>query len=428
MRVKLKKTVLSICVLALASACEKKYDLPPVKSIEQSNKINIAQVKAKLTHEAYRFKGDSNLYVVVTADEVSGNFYKDIYVQDLTGALHVKLLNSGGLFIGDSIRINLYECLLNNYNNLIQLDSVDSEKSIVKLAAGILPKAKSLSLLQVATGGGSIHPYQSALVNITGVEFTESDRDKPYGDATGKSSVNRTLKSCDGSTLTVRTGGYAVFASQLTGKGNGTVTGILGQYGSSMQLYLRRAGDAVLSNSLCGSIPNGSNSNYLEKNFNDNSLTSSGWSVQTVSNTVVKWACSSFSGTPSYGSYAKISGYVNGTNNVSEIWLISPPIDLRNSVEALLTFETAAGKFAGSPLEILVSENYTGALPSTAQWTNISNLCAVSTTTSSYVWTKSGDVSLKAYHSGQVSIGFKYKSSATAACTYELDNIAVREK
>src|SRR3954471_15998796 len=126
--------LLLISALGICS-CKKEFDIPPVKPAETLNKINIAAVKAKYAANInYRFKSDSSLYCVITADETSGNLFKELYVKDATGALHIKLVNSGGLFIGDSIRINLKDITLNENNKLIQLDSVDTEKSIVKLA------------------------------------------------------------------------------------------------------------------------------------------------------------------------------------------------------------------------------------------------------------------------------------------------------
>ncbi len=46
-------------------------------------------------------------YGVVVGDESSGNIYKNSYVQDSTGAINLRLINPGGLYVGDSIRIYL---------------------------------------------------------------------------------------------------------------------------------------------------------------------------------------------------------------------------------------------------------------------------------------------------------------------------------
>lgn len=414
---------IGLFIFVFLVGCEKKFDIPPLKSLESNNKININQIKNKYNKGTYRFKSDSNLYCVVIADEVSGNLYKDIYVHDVTGGIHIKLVNSGGLFIGDSIRINLKDCILNDYNGLIQLDSVDTEKSIVKLASGLLPKPRPVSIKQIVPNSS----LQSCLIQLSQVEFIDTDKNTPFADAINKISGNRILKSCEGQTLTVRSSGFSSFAAKLCPAGNGTISGILSQFGTSMQLILRNLNDLQLNGPVCGSAGSGGFV-YLSKDFNDNSINTGGWTSYTVSNSAVKWACSSFSGTPSYGYFSKISGYVNGSNNNAETWLISPSIDLSNAKNAVLNFETAAGKFAGAPLDIYISQDYVGAAPSTGKWSNLSPFCVLSPTTSSYVWTASGDVSLKNYQTANVHLAFKYTSTAAGACTYELDNITIKEK
>jgi len=114
-----KYFILSSLLLLLTlvfNACKKEFDLPPLRQANDGTRINIAGIQSRYnSNSVYRFRGDTNLYCVVTADEVSGNLYKDIYVKDHSGGLHIKLVAPGGLFIGDSIRINLNGIILNNY-------------------------------------------------------------------------------------------------------------------------------------------------------------------------------------------------------------------------------------------------------------------------------------------------------------------------
>src|SRR4051812_31772366 len=127
---------LAALLFLVFSSCKKEYDVPPVKNAETGTKINVATIKSKYkTGAAYRFLSDSNLYCMVIADEVSGNLHNEFYVRDATGALHIKVLSGGGLFIGDSIRVNLKGSILNDYGGLIQLDSLDADNNVVKLAS-----------------------------------------------------------------------------------------------------------------------------------------------------------------------------------------------------------------------------------------------------------------------------------------------------
>ena len=85
------KTIVFASLLALASvSCEKEFDTPKLNPAAASREINIKQIKDKYySNINYKFKADSSLYCVVIADESTGNLYKDIYVKDVTGALHV---------------------------------------------------------------------------------------------------------------------------------------------------------------------------------------------------------------------------------------------------------------------------------------------------------------------------------------------------
>lgn len=421
-----------LLVLLFVSSCKKEYDIPPVKPIGSGSFINIAGIKAKYSSNInYTFKGDSNLYCVITADEVSGNLYKDIYVKDATGGLHVKLISSGGLFVGDSIRINLKGAILNEYNKLIQLDSVDTDKSIVKLASGYNPQPAIATIDQISAsiGANGISSFQSKLIKIENVEFSNADQNQLFADPIGKASMNRILKSCSNKTLTVRTSGYSNFAAKTVPSGNGSIIGIVSQFGTTMQFTIRNYNEVNMNGALCSatsptSTPTPSNS-ILIKDFNDNSISSGGWTSYTVTNGSVKWAVSTFSSvsTP----FAKISGYVNSANSNSESWLISPTMDLSSKSNPVLSFNTAAGKFAGPPLDILVSTNYSSGAPSTATWTSIGASCVLSPTTTSYVWTPSGNASLNSFKTSTTRVAFKYTSTTSGATTYELDDIVVKE-
>ncbi len=412
--------------MLLFSSCKKEFDTPPLRSAAAANKINIANMKAKYSPGVnYKFKADSSLYCVVTADEASGNLYKEIYVKDITGALHVKFLASGGFFIGDSIRIDLRGTILNEYNKLIQLDSVDSENNIVKLASGYKPTPAVMTINQINTAASTAtNGVQAKLVKIDNVEFVEPDRNVTYADANGRSSLSRTIRSCDGQTLAIRTSGYASFADRLTPSGNGSIVGIVSQFGNSMQMIVRNADEVLLYGNVCTTTPTTppAGNTYVLKDFNDNSLTSGGWTSYTVTNNAVKWVTSTFSG----ATFAKVSGYVNSANTISESWLISPALDLSSATDPMLSFQTAAGKFSGDPLEVMVSVNYSGGLPGSASWTKLS--CSLSPTTSSYIWTPSGEVPLNSYKNAATRIAFKYVSSTTGAATYELDDVVIKEK
>lgn len=415
-----KQRFLFLTLLALGlgfASCKKEFDTPPVKDAASADKINIAGIKAKFKSSInYKFKADSNLYCIVTADEVSGNLYKDIYVKDLTGALHIKMINSGGFFIGDSLRINIKGAVLNEYNNLIQLDSLDSETNIVKLASGYNPQPEVMTIQQIIANTSETNAVQSKLVQINNVEFISADQNQPLADALGKASLNRVIKSCDNKTLTVRTSGYANFAASNCPAGNGTIIGIVSQFGSTMQLIIRNYSELNMSGSLCGTT--GTNTGtYLFKNFDDNSMSSGGWTEQKVSGSI-GWSTATFGSQ----TFAKISNFVSSANTACENWLISPAINLSNATNPMLTFDNAY-KFAGAPLECHVSTNYTGGAPSTATWTKLT----FALSPGNYTFVPSGSLPLAPYKSSNTRIAFKYTGTNSDGSTWEIDDVLVKE-
>ena len=416
----LHNILIALFCLIFASSCKKQYDTPPVALANDGARVTIKQIKAKYyTNINYKFKNDSNLYCVVIADEVSGNLYKEIYVRDASGAIKVKLKNAGGFYTGDSIRINLKGIYLNEYNRHIQLDSVDKEKSVVKLASGLSPQPISTSLEQINLNTAATNTLQSQLVRLNNVEFIEEDKNQAFADAVGLQSKNLILRSCSNQTLTVRTSGYANFAAAKSPAGNGQVIAIVSQFGDEngdMQLLLRNSKELNMAGVSCTPTLG---TNYLGKDFNDNSISSGGWSNVNV-NGNVNWSTSIQGGAAN--PYGRISNFISGANQTCETWLISPAINLSASTNPVLSFRNAFN-YSGDPLAVYVSTNYTSGNPSTAAWTKLN----FTLSGGNWAFVNSGNVNLSAYKTVTTKIGFKYTGTNNNGSTWEIDEVLVKE-
>lgn len=432
----MKLTHILLGLTLLIYSCKKEYDHPPLKGINDGAKITIKKMKERIptfaSSYAYTFKGgDTNLYCTVISDEVNGNFYQQVFAQDdAGGAIQINLKESGGVYTGDNIRINLNQISLVSANNMIYLDSVDASKSIVKISSGnrVQPKTTTLSqLLTYSANPGHTASLQSQLVELNGVEFKPNPLYSTFADAIGKTSVNQTLTTCEaGQTLILRTSGRSNFAGKSLPNGNGKIIGIVTQYNSTMQLTLRDYKEVNMIGPLCSSpINTNVTSAILHKDFNDFSISSGGWTVYSVSNTAVGWTTSTFS--TSTTPFAKISGFTGGVNTNSENWLISPVINLSSTQNPVLTFQSAA-KFSGTTLDVLVSTNYVSGNPSSGNWVSLSPNFVLSPSSGNYLWTPSGSVLLSGFKTNTTRIAFKYRSTTVGATTYELDDILVKEK
>jgi hypothetical protein len=393
------------------TACKKDFDSPPKKEIPVGNVLTISALKALHTGTSIKFTEDYSVYGVVTADETSGNLYKNIFMQDATGAINVRLLTSGGVYQGDSIRLYLKGCVLSKYNGMMQVDSVNADNNIIKQATGKSVVAQSVSISQINTS------LQSRLIRLDSVEFIPNDAAKTFADAINQQSKNLTLEDCSGATVIMRNSGYANFAGSLTPIGKGTVYAIVGEFNGTMQLYIRSLNDVNLSGPRCP----GSVIPYISKDFEDNSITSAGWHVEQVSGTNINWTTATFGGS----TFAKISNYIPTVNYACENWLISPSINLSSSSVPNLYFDNAY-KYTGTPLQLMISTNYSGSgNPNLATWTNLTSSALWSS--GNYVFVNSGAVSLGAFKTNGVYIAFKYTGTNVDGSTWEVDNIKVQE-
>lgn len=420
-------------ILATAIGCKKEFDTPPVRTIPEGSVVTIAQLRAmffdQTTPTPIHFSDSAGavntVYAVVTADEQNGNLYKNVYVQDHTGAITMHLLNSGGLYQGDSIRIYLPGTVLSPYNGLLQLDSVDVDDNIVKQATGIhvAPTPTTISALLTQTGpNGNL---QSKLISLSGVEFADSTGNLTYANPVNLSSENRDLEDCNGNTTIVRSSGYANFAAQHLPTGKGTFIGIASWFGSGgnagPQLYIRDINEVQLNGPRCGTAANCAPVNSLSEDF---STVSNGLPValdcwgNTFTEGSVAWR-GKVSGTD-YSAEARLS-----LGQASTMWLVTPQI---NFTGQNLSFSSARVNWVHDGLTVWVSTDYTNDV-GTATWTEVTGAAIAGQADADNAWVPSGSVALSGAlpsgYSGTFVVAFKYQGDATNSTTYRVDNVQV---
>jgi len=406
------KTILFIITVLSATTlgCKKEYDSPPENTIPTGSIINISELRGLYQGTSIKFVGDTSVYGVVTADESSGNLYKEFYFADGSGAINVRILSSGGIYQGDSIRINIKGGLLSMYNNMLQLDSIDVDQNIIKQATNVAfnPTTTTIDMLNPA--------FQGHLVRLENVEFSSADLGSTYADATNQVSANKTLVDCNGNSILLRTSGYANFADNAISSDNGSIIAIVGVYNSDLQLYIRDINEVAFSDPRCSAGPVNA---ILVKNFDDGSVTSGGWTNYNVSG-AINWETSTAGGAPE--PFGNISNYNGSGNDPCETWLISPAVDLSGATNPSLTFENAYS-YIGDPLELYISTNYDGSSdPSTATWTQLS----FTLSTGFFSWVSSGAIDLSTHQGSATYIGFKYIGGSTDGSTWELDDIIIQ--
>lgn len=409
-------TILSVFILG----CKKEFDQPPVETIPEGSIITIAQLRDMYSGTPVHFSDTTTIFATVSMDESTGNIYKTVYIEDGTAGIELKLLSGGGLYEGDSIRINLNGTVLSDYNEMIQLDSVDVDVNIVKQAT-----QKHITPMSVALNSISAD-LQGRLVKIENVEFIGDDLGSTYADAINLFSENRYLTDCSGNQMICRTSGYADFAGEVIASGNGSIVGVIGQYGTDLQFYIRSMEEVDMDGERCtDGGPCGTPLDGLTEDFSSQSA-SSDIALNCWSNLAIQgsrlWQGKEFSG----NIYAQATAY-NSSDAVNESWLVSPEMTFANDT---LSFQSAQAFYAHDGLTVWVATNFNGADVSAASWTQI-NCTIAGSGDANYAWVNSGNIDLSAYlpngFSGTYHIAFKYLgNAATQSTNYAIDNIEIK--
>ncbi|MEQ1746368.1 MAG: DUF5689 domain-containing protein [Saprospiraceae bacterium] len=274
----LKKNFPLFLLLALliagTTACVKRdFDEPPTGGEPVSVTANTTIAALKALHVSQnggfdKITGDLIIEGTVVMDDRSGNYYKTLVIQDATGGIEVKF-NDGYLFnqfpVGRKIFIYCKDLILTDYNDLTQLTGSTVEEGGNLVDVGL---TESQVRKKVVKGPISATPpapkvvgitdlnasHISTLIKLDNVQFIAADAGKSYADPVTQFSLNRTLMNCTGGKLILRTSGYSNFAGSLTPTGSGSITGVLGIYGNTLQLYIRDESDVSMGGERCSGV------------------------------------------------------------------------------------------------------------------------------------------------------------------------------
>lgn len=391
----------------------------------------VAEVKALYQGALTQITENATLTAKVIGNDAAGNLYKYIYVEDETGGLRINI-NATSLYldrrfqIGRTVTIGLKDLYINDKNgelnlgalfngNVGQVEPADIYKHFFRTDRGIqnvTPIVKTIESLTKEDVG--------RYITIKGVQVAEADLGKTYA-ASGTTS-SRTLEDCSGNTIQLSTSGYADFgtrdfpfpaSSTEMDLGKGDVTGILSYYNGKYQIWILNLRGADFDDARCdGTLPK--KPDTIFKDGFDNNL--SNWTSVNVSGNQT-WS------TTTYGN-PRPSAYFDGSRQANEDWLISNAISLTGYKDTFFQFETD-GRYSGNPLEVYITENYTGDV-NTTNWIKADNAIFDTDLSNFNGFVGSGRISLANFEGKSIRIAFKYTSVQGASTTWELDNVEVK--
>ena len=403
-------------------------------SLREKNVISIADLKTQFatiinSDNGYKLiEKDMMIKAVVTGNDVSGNIYNQVSVQDASGAIIIAINGSGlsgYLPVGQEILVNLKGLYIGSYKKLPQIGGVNTKLSDGSLGMGKIERAIWNEHFKILNPGeadaSTVVPEEFDLTKLTDAAYMDANVGKlmtlkkvKFASANGTNvwapdDTNTSLELIDAETgkrinknnLVVRNSGYSKFANEVIPQGVFDITGIFTRYNNTWQIVLRNTDDlksVVLA--------------YLSEPFDasQGNFTIDNIKLADGVEFVWKWASAA------YG--MKASGYVNGSKQELQSRLKSPAIDLKSAKSAKLMFDQAINFASDMKQECKVQISTDG-----KTWTDL-DVQGYPTENS---WTfVSSTADLTKYCGKTIYIGFLYSSSPTSAPTWEVKNFAVK--
>lgn len=265
-------------VSAIFTGCmDNRWDIPGTdgsefgnEAVTETNLVSIAQLKQKYATVIYngsyeQFNELTQIKGVVTGNDVQGNLYSQVAIEDGTGSMII-CIAQGGLYgqmqVGREILIELKGLYIGGYGQQPEIGTpytnANGRTYVSRMSRAIWQQHyKLLGMKSVSpvdfdkTKLGDANYMKEncgRLMTIRGVKFQGANGKKVYAadkDKDAANSVNRSLQGISSNQLVVRTSTYADFAKTPLPQGEVDITGIFTRYNNTWQVLIREESDVV---------------------------------------------------------------------------------------------------------------------------------------------------------------------------------------
>lgn len=400
-------------------SCYKEPAIPAAPHTNLKANITIKALKDSLQGTSLEITQDWIICGIVNSNDKSGNFHKQINIQDSTAGINIQI-EANGLYakyaVGQEVIIKCKGLWLYNYRGTIQLcGSVVGETSTripelylpSRFFLNGYPNPANIPVQTIILGSAKNDNYLSMLVKIENVEFTKAVKGLTW--ATENAAQSRSFIDEVDEMAIVRTSNYANFALDIIPSDQGTLMGIWSAFGSDRQLFFRDLNDLIDFTVYEKPI--------LIESFSSNFGGFTTWNELGEDVWFIK---------PPYG--VVIEGIKKRAN---KDWLISPSLDLSAYKTVTLTFEHAINYAGVNKLSYhtlwMTTDN--GLDYNTYNWVQVP--ITTYPTVNGWTFVSSGDISFPAEFVGQknnVKFAFKYESKSPEFSTWEIKNVKVDGK
>lgn len=282
---KIKYMAMALAALLFASCMGNGYDEPDLSTspwgnneIQETNVLTIAQLKEKYKSTINNAKytlisEDIQIKGIVTGNDIGGNLYNEVSLQDETGALLV-CINASGLYgylpVGQEILVNLNGVYVGGYGKQAEIGGVYTNtktgaQSIGKMdrylwqtkfkAIGTVDKTKAEAMRKDFNPDSyDIEADAAKLMTIKNVKFQDANGTAVFAPEDGSVTLtancaNRGLinaatgRNIPTSKVVVRTSSYSKFANAVLPSEAVNITGIFTRYNNVWQILIRDTND-----------------------------------------------------------------------------------------------------------------------------------------------------------------------------------------
>lgn len=265
---------IAITSMGLAACMDKDWEAPQfdeplygnnsIMKEEGDKVITIGELKEKYsslinasTDGVKEITDDWQLQVVVNGNDEGGNLYKQISVQDPTGAIIVGI-NGSNLYpympVGQQLLINLKGLHIGGYRKQAQIGALYKGSSIGRMDTDVweqhvrlLKKGEIEAKVDTVDFDENADKYilSGRIVKLSGVTISgEGTQVLAPDDGSVALSSNCANRLINGkSSLVLRTSSYSKFANRAIPKGKADVYGVCTRYNNTWQILMRTESD-----------------------------------------------------------------------------------------------------------------------------------------------------------------------------------------
>lgn len=243
------------------------------KDISETNVITIADLKAMFSStisssSMKEVTDDIKIKGTVTGNDIEGNIYNEVIIDDGTGAFII-CIAQGGLYgylpVGQQILIDLKGLYIGAYGQQGEVGTPYTSKSgstyVSRMSrflwgnhykligsanpSGVVPEEFDISRM---TDPSYLESHCGKLMTLKGVEISAADGKATFAPDDGSVALtancaNRNFKGISSSQLVLRTSTYADFAGNVMPTGKVDVTGIFTRFRNTWQILMRTESD-----------------------------------------------------------------------------------------------------------------------------------------------------------------------------------------